>query len=119
MNIEELLNKLKQVEEEKQNVLNENDKLKQLLQSYNDSRKNYYEKNKEMVKAKAKQGLKKPKRKGETEICHGLLRCQSVKPKCEIIHNRDKNAVQNMLEIVHSIFTIGKRPDVFCREVNS
>ena len=59
MNIEELLNKLKQVEEEKQNVLNENDKLKQLLQSYNDSRKNYYEKNKEMVKAKAKQGLKK------------------------------------------------------------
>ena len=62
---------------------------------------------------------KKPKRKGETEICHGLLRCQSVKPKCEIIHNRDKNAVQNMLEIVHSIFTIGKRPDVFCREVNS
>lgn len=62
---------------------------------------------------------KKPKRKGETEICHGILRCQSVKPKCEIIHNRDKNAVQNMLEIVHSIFTIGKRPDVFCREVNS
>ena len=62
---------------------------------------------------------KKPKRKGETEICHGLLRCQSVKPKCEIIHNRDKNAVQNMLEIVNSVFTLGKRPDVFCREVNS
>jgi len=62
---------------------------------------------------------KKPKRKGETEICHGLLRCQSVKPKCEIIHNRDKNAVQNMLEIVRSIFTIGKRPDVFCRDINS
>lgn len=62
---------------------------------------------------------KKPKRKGETEICHGLLRCQSVKPKCEIIHNRDKNAVQNMLEIVNSVFTLGKRPHVFCREVNS
>jgi hypothetical protein len=62
---------------------------------------------------------KKPKRKGETEICHGLLRCQSVKPKCEIIHNRDKNSVQNMLQIVNSIFSIGKRPDVFCREVNS
>ena len=59
MNIEELLNKLKQVEEEKQNIINENDKLKQLLQNYNDSRKNYYEKNKEIIKAKAKQGLKK------------------------------------------------------------
>ena len=59
MNVEELLNKLKQVEEEKQNILIENDKLKQLLQNYNDSRKNYYEKNKEIVKAKAKQGLKK------------------------------------------------------------
>ena len=33
MNIEELLNKLKQAEEEKQNILNENDKLKQLLQN--------------------------------------------------------------------------------------
>ena len=30
MNIEELLNKLKQVEEEKQTILNENNKLKQL-----------------------------------------------------------------------------------------
>jgi len=59
MNIEELLHKLKKVEEEKQNILNENDKLKQLLQNYNDSRKNYYEKNKEIIKAKAKQGLKK------------------------------------------------------------
>ena len=59
MNIDELLNKLKQAEEEKQNILNENDKLKQLLQNYNDSRKNYYEKNKEIIKAKAKQGLKK------------------------------------------------------------
>jgi hypothetical protein len=58
---------------------------------------------------------KKPKRKGETEICHGLLRCQSVKPKCEIIHNRDKNAVQNMLAIVSSVFDIGERPAVFCR----
>jgi hypothetical protein len=62
---------------------------------------------------------KKPKRKGETEICHGLLRCQSVKPKCEIIHNRDKNAVQNMLEIVKSVLDTGERPSVFCRVVNS
>ena len=48
MNIEELLNKLTQVEQEKQNILNENDKLKQLLQNYNDSRKNYYEKIKKL-----------------------------------------------------------------------
>ena len=58
MDIEELLNKLKQVEQENQSMLKENDKLKQLLQNYNDSRKNYYEKNKETVKEKAKQGLK-------------------------------------------------------------
>jgi hypothetical protein len=37
------------------------------------------------------------------------------KQKCEIIHNRDKNAVQNMLNIVESIFTIGRRPDIFTR----
>lgn len=62
---------------------------------------------------------KKPKRKGENEICYGLLRCQSVKPKCEIIHNRDKNAVQNMLQIVASVLTTGKRPEVYCRVINS
>ena len=64
---------------------------------------------------------KKPKLKKEnkTEICHGILRCQSVKHKSEIFHNRDKNAVQNMLNIVKSIFDTGKRPDIFCRAVNS
>jgi len=55
----------------------------------------------------------------KTEVVHGILRCQSIKPKCEIIHNRDKNAVQNMLNIVKSIFNTGKRPGVFCRAVNS
>ena len=59
MNIEEILNKLKNVEEEKQSILNENNKLKQLLQKYTESRKNYYEKNKELVKEKAKQGIQK------------------------------------------------------------
>ena len=58
---------------------------------------------------------KKPKRKGEIDLCHGILRCQSVKHNCEIYHNRDKNAVQNMLKIVKSIFNTGKRPEVFCR----
>ena len=56
---------------------------------------------------------KKPKRKGEIDLCHGILRCQSVKHNCEIYHNRDKNAVQNMLKIVKSIFNTGKRPEVF------
>ena len=58
---------------------------------------------------------KKPKRKGEIDLCHGILRCQSVKHNCEIYHNRDKNAVQNMLKIVKYIFNTGKRPEVFCR----
>jgi len=48
-------------------------------------------------------------------IRDGILRCQSVKHNCEIYHNRDKNAVQNMLKIVKSIFNTGKRPDIFCR----
>jgi hypothetical protein len=63
----------------------------------------------------------KPKLKkvGGTEICHGILRCQSVKHKSKIFHNRDKNAVQNMLNIVRSVFDTGKRPEVFCREINS
>ena len=47
---------------------------------------------------------------------NGLLSHQEDKQKCEIIHNRDKNAVQNMLNIVKNIFfTIGKRPDIFTR----
>jgi len=61
----------------------------------------------------------KLKKENKTEICHGLLRCQSVKHKSEIFHNRDKNAVQNMLNIVKSVFETGKRPNIFCREINS
>ena len=45
--------------------------------------------------------------------------CQSVKHNCEIIHNRNKNAVQNMLNIVSSVLNTGKRPGAFCRAVNS
>ena len=48
-------------------------------------------------------------------ICHGLLRHTDVKPQCEIIHNRDKNAVQNMLFIVDTIKKTGKRPSAFSR----
>jgi hypothetical protein len=59
----------------------------------------------------------KPKlyKEGKKELVHGLLRCQSVKHKCEIIHNRDKNAVQNMLYIVKCIFEKGQRPKEYSR----
>lgn len=42
-----------------QQLKEENEKLKHLLENYNNSRKNYYEKNKDIVKQKAKEGLKK------------------------------------------------------------
>ena len=51
----------------------------------------------------------------KTELVNGLPQYQSVKHKCEVIHNRDKNAVQNMLNIVKSIFETGKRPEMFSR----
>ena len=57
---------------------------------------------------------KKPKSLDKVYFCHGILRCKSVKPKCDVIHNRDKNAVQNMLNIVQSIFNTGQRPTIFC-----
>ena len=56
----------------------------------------------------------KPKNKGNPEKCHGLLRCQS-NAHCAIIHNRDKNAAQNMLNIVYQVFESGKRPAVFSK----
>jgi predicted restriction endonuclease len=49
---QELLNKIKLLEEE-------NEKLKKQLENYNNSRKSYYEKNKEIVNQKAKERLKK------------------------------------------------------------
>jgi hypothetical protein len=62
---------------------------------------------------------KKPKNKGQETLCHGLLRCQSVKQKCKTIHNRDKNAVINMLAIVQSIYNSGTRPPIFTRTESS
>ena len=44
---------------------------------------------------------------------------ESVTPQCKIIHNRDNNAVQNMLNIVENIFSTGKRPNLFCIAVSS
>ena len=47
------------LELENKHLKEENMKLKQLLENYINSRKNYYENNKETVKEKAKLGLKK------------------------------------------------------------
>ena len=52
MDIEELLKEIVMLKEE-------NAKLKLQLENYNNSRKSYYEKNKEIVNEKAKQRLKK------------------------------------------------------------
>jgi hypothetical protein len=52
MNIQEILT-------ENQLLKQENAKLKSQLENYNNSRKSYYEKNKEHIKAQAKEGLKK------------------------------------------------------------
>jgi hypothetical protein len=48
-------------------------------------------------------------------LVNGLLSHKENKHGCEIIHNRDKNAVQNMLYIVKHIFETGKRPETFSR----
>lgn len=52
MSTEELLSEIQMLREE-------NEKLKKQLENYNNSRKSYYEKNKEIVKSKAKERLKK------------------------------------------------------------
>jgi hypothetical protein len=52
MSTEELLSEIQILREE-------NEKLKKQLENYNNSRKSYYEKNKEIVKSKAKERLKK------------------------------------------------------------
>jgi transposase len=53
-------------------------------------------------------------KRDNNKLVNGLLRCQSVQHNCEIIHNRDKNAVQNMLYIINTIKNMGKKPDIFC-----
>jgi len=52
MNNEELIKELNIVK-------SENEKLKKQLENYNNSRKSYYEKNKDLVNQKAKERLKK------------------------------------------------------------
>lgn len=50
---------------------------------------------------------------------NGLLCHTDIKPECEIIHNRDKNAVQNMLYIVETLKKTGKRPEKFSRSTTT
>lgn len=52
---------------------------------------------------------------GRKITINGLLSHKENKLNCEIIHNRDKNAVQNMLYIVKHIFEKRKRPEAFSR----
>ena len=59
----------------------------------------------------------KLKKEGKIEIYHGLLRCKSVKHKSEIFHNKDKNVVRNMLNIVKSVFETRKRQEIYYRIV--
>ena len=69
----------------------------------------------------------KPKdiKKNKSILVNGLLRHQDVnsneeqehKLVCGIYHNRDKNAVQNMISIVEELKKSGKRPLRFTREV--
>ena len=63
----------------------------------------------------------KPKdvKNGATVTVNGLLRHTDGKHNCELIHNRDKNAVQNMLNIVEEVKRTGLRPERFTRSTNS
>ncbi len=63
----------------------------------------------------------KPKdyKQGKIITVNGLLRHEVCKPQCELIHNRDKNAVQNMLYIVEEIKKTGKRPEKYSRANSS
>jgi len=67
----------------------------------------------------------KPKdiKENKKTLVNGLLKHTVSNPEgelnqllCKIIHNRDKNAVQNMLNIVECIKKTGKRPEPFTRK---
>jgi hypothetical protein len=57
----------------------------------------------------------KPKHKNKTELIpvHGLLRHPTEVPECQIICNRDKNAVSNMLKILKHIVKNKEKPLIF------
>lgn len=83
MNNEELVN-------ENMLLRAENEKLKKQLENYNNSRKSYYEKNKELVNEKAKERLKKlaqenPDKLKEINRKAYLKRKEKLEKKSEII----------------------------------
>ena len=66
----------------------------------------------------------KDKKKNKKILVNGLLKHTVSNPEgelnqiplCKIIHNRDKNAVQNMLNIVEHIKKTGSRPEAYTRK---
>ena len=66
----------------------------------------------------------KDKKKNKKILVNGLLKHTVSNPEgelnqiplCTIIHNRDKNAVQNMLYIVEHIKKTGSRPEAYTRK---
>jgi hypothetical protein len=66
----------------------------------------------------------KDKKKNKKTLVNGLLKHTVSNPEgelnqiplCTIIHNRDKNAVQNMLYIVEHIKKTGLRPEAYTRK---
>jgi len=50
---------------------------------------------------------------------HGLLRCKSVEHNCQVIHNRDTNAVLNMLKIVRLTKETLTRPLQYCHPIRN
>jgi hypothetical protein len=83
MDIEELMNEIVMLKEE-------NSKLKSQLENYNNSRKSYYEKNKDIVNEKAKQRLKKTAIKGKNIIFLKQAAAKELGYKYEIWVYNDK-----------------------------
>jgi hypothetical protein len=82
MSTEELLLEITMLREE-------NDKLKKQLENYNNSRKSYYEKNKDYVKEKAKEGLKKLAQENPEKLKEYAKRAyQKQKAKNTCQHNK-------------------------------
>ena len=82
MNTEELI-------KENELLKEENAKLKKQLENYNNSRKSYYEKNKDIIKEKAKEGLKQlaeinPEKLKEYRRTAYLKRKEKLKSKTEV-----------------------------------
>ena len=68
----------------------ENEKLKKILENYTNSRKNYYEKNKELVNEKSKERLKKLARENPEKLKE-INRIAYLKRKERIKNNGEIN----------------------------